>query len=70
MLESPATPEEVRTILEEVDDDTVRRVVATGASTDEIAEAIHLAGNNVARTEVASTTRVEEVRVILTSSSS
>lgn len=65
MLETPARWDEVRTILEEVDDETVQLVIASGASIDEIAEAMHLIENNVTRAEIPTTSRVAEVREIL-----
>jgi hypothetical protein len=65
MLETPARWDEVRTILEAVDDETVEAVIASGASIDEIAEAMHLIENNVSREEVPTTARVAEVREIL-----
>jgi hypothetical protein len=65
MLQTPARQEEVRAILEEVDDDIVERVVETGASVDELAEALHLVQNNIAGTEVPASARVVEVLDIL-----
>lgn len=64
MLDTPARVEDVRAILEEVDDETVLRVVETGASIDEISEAMHLLDNHPVD-EVPSTAHVEEVREIL-----
>lgn len=52
-------------MLDDVDDETVQRILETGASIDEIAEAMHLVENNVAGAELPSTARVEEVREIL-----
>lgn len=68
MLDTPARSEDVRTMLDDVDDETVQRILETGASIDEIAEAMHLVENNVSNEEVATTARVEEVREILTAS--
>jgi hypothetical protein len=68
MLDTPARSEDVRTMLDDVDDETVQRILETGASIDEIAEAMHLVENNVSSEEVATTARVEEVREILTAS--
>jgi methyl-accepting chemotaxis protein len=52
-------------MLDDVDDETVQRILETGASIDEIAEAMHLVENNVSGTELPTTARVEEVREIL-----
>ncbi len=52
-------------MLDDVDDETVQRILETGASIDEIAEAMHLVENNVAGDELPTTSRVEEVREIL-----
>lgn len=64
MLETPVRSEEVRAILEDVDDTVVERIVATGASIDEVSEALHIvvdrAGNEVPTTE-----RVVRVSTIL-----
>ena len=65
MLDTPARSEDVRTMLDDVDDETVQRVLETGASVDEIAEAMHLVENNVGGDELPTTARVEEVREIL-----
>jgi hypothetical protein len=48
MLETPVGSEEVRAILEEVDESVVARIVATGASIDEISEAMHLVVDRMA----------------------
>jgi hypothetical protein len=52
-------------MLDDVDDETVQRILETGASIDEIAEAMHLVENNVRGDELPTTARVEEVREIL-----
>lgn len=52
-------------MLDDVDDETVQRILETGASIDEIAEAMHLVENNVAGEELPTTARAEEVREIL-----
>ena len=64
MLDTPARTEDVRSILDEVDEEVVLRVVETGASIDEISEAMHLLENHPVD-EVPSTAHVEEVREIL-----
>jgi len=65
MLDTPARSEDVRTMLDDVDDETIQRILETGASIDEISEAMHLVENNVAGDELPTTARVEEVREIL-----
>jgi len=52
-------------MLDDVDDETVQRILETGASIDEIAEAMHFVENNVRGDEFPTTARVEEVREIL-----
>jgi hypothetical protein len=64
MLETPARSEEVRAILEDVDDSVISRIVATGASLDEISEAMHLVVDRSAN-ETPTTGRVVAVRAIL-----
>jgi hypothetical protein len=65
MLDTPARSEDVRTMLDDVDNETVQRILETGASIDEIAEAMHLVENNASGDEIPTTSRVEEVREIL-----
>ncbi len=42
MLETPARSEEIRAILEDVDDTVIDAIASTGASIDEVGEAMHL----------------------------
>ena len=42
MLETPARSEEIRAILEDVDDNVIDAIASTGASIDEVGEAMHL----------------------------
>lgn len=65
MLETPARIEEIRARLENVDEETVRRVVETGASIDELAEALHLVTDVIVGREFPSNARVQKVREIL-----
>jgi hypothetical protein len=64
MLETPARSEDVRSMLDDVDDETIQRVLETGASVDEIAEAISLVDSDHVET-FPTTARAEEVREIL-----
>lgn len=63
----PATRDEIRTLLGDADDLMVKRVLETGASTDEIAEALRsLANEDEADAEaVTYSTNVANVRAIL-----
>lgn len=64
MLDTPVRSEEVRAILEGVDDTVVERIVATGASIDEVSEAMHLVVDR-ARNEVPTSGNVVRVCAIL-----
>ena len=62
----PATREEVAELIVEADPTYIERVVDTGASVEEIAEAIDdLAGQFAEQRHVPSTVRVAEVRQVL-----
>lgn len=52
-------------MLDDVDPDIVERIVETGASVDEISEAIHLLSDDNTDEQTPSTSRVVEVRAIL-----
>ncbi len=65
MLETPVGSEEVRAILEDVDDSIVNRIVETGASIDEVGEAMHLVVDRGTQTETASSGRVVRICAIL-----
>lgn len=65
MLETPVRSEDVRAILDGVDDTTVDRIVATGASLDEIGEAVHLMVDRGTGGEVPTTGRVVRICAIL-----
>jgi hypothetical protein len=65
MLETPARSEELRAILEEVDDTVVEAIAATGASIDEVGEAMHLVVDRVAVDEMPTSGRVVRVCAIL-----
>lgn len=49
MLQTPAHSEEVRTVLAGLDEDLLTRITSTGASIDEIGEAISLIENPTSR---------------------
>ncbi|MBA3456005.1 MAG: hypothetical protein H0T42_23100 [Deltaproteobacteria bacterium] len=70
MQSTPATPDEVREILGDVDDLVVERILETAASPDEIAEAVKsLEAGYLADKDVdfaPSSPRVTEVRTMLT----
>ena len=61
MLQTRAQPEEVRAVLAGVDEDVIDRIASTGASIDEIGEAISLLENPA----TPSTGQVAEVCTIL-----
>jgi hypothetical protein len=63
MLETPVRSEEVRAILEDVDETVIDSIVATGASLDEVGEAMHLVVDRAR--ETATTGRVVQVCAIL-----
>lgn len=63
MLETPARSEEVRAILEDVDESVIESIVSTGASLDEVGEAMHLVVDRAP--ETATTGRVVQVCAIL-----
>jgi hypothetical protein len=65
MLETPARSEEVRAILEGVDDTVIESIVDTGASMDEVGEAMHLLVDRGTVGETATTGRVVRVCAIL-----
>lgn len=65
MLVTPARSEEVRAILEDVDDNVVERIIAIGASVDEIGEAMHLVVDRGTAGETATTGKVVRVCEIL-----
>lgn len=65
MLETPARSEEVRAVLDGVDDSVIDSIVATGASIDEVGEAVHLLVDRGTTGETASTGRVVRVCAIL-----
>jgi len=52
-------------MLDDVEPDVVERIVETGASVDEISEAIHLLSDDNTDEQTPSTSRVVEVRAIL-----
>lgn len=68
MLETPARSEELRAILDDVDDAILDRILATGASIDEIAEALSLIDDQGGRA-APSTAHVVQVRAILAQAS-
>lgn len=65
VLTTPATRADVLAILDDADPDLIDQVVETGASIDEIADAIHLVTDVQTRSEVPVSARVEQVRRIL-----
>lgn len=68
MLPTNSSYAELRPILDHVDDTTLARIVATGASVDEVAEAISYLDaheNGEALVDEVSSPRVLEVRAIL-----
>jgi hypothetical protein len=60
----PLRRDDVRAILEDVDPDTISRVVATGATLDELAEALHRISDR-AQDETPSSGRVLELEAVL-----
>jgi hypothetical protein len=70
MHQTPATPDEVRDLLGDVDDLIVERILESSASADEIAEALRsLEAEDLADKDVdfaPSSPRVTEVRTIMT----
>jgi hypothetical protein len=65
MLETPARSEEVRAILEGVDDTVIESIVETGASMDELGEAMHLVVDRGTTGETPTTGRVVRLCGIL-----
>lgn len=65
MLETPVRSEEVRAVLDGVDDTVIESIVATGASIDEVGEAVHLLVDRGTTGETATTGRVVRVCAIL-----
>jgi hypothetical protein len=60
-----AQPEQVRTLLEYASDDTVEKVLGTGATIDEVMDAIQLVAFEGTFTDTAPTVRVQWVCAIL-----
>ncbi|MEO8839987.1 MAG: hypothetical protein ABI591_28055 [Kofleriaceae bacterium] len=68
MTSTNSSYEELRPILDDVDDTTLARIVATGASVDEVAEAVSYLDaheNGESLVDEVSSPRVLEVRAIL-----
>jgi len=65
MLETPARSEEIRAVLDGVDESVIDSIVATGASLDEVGEAVHLLVDRGTVGETATTGNVVRVCAIL-----